>query len=352
MLKPFKFLPNRVLRLYLGGSGIDELCGNSNPEDTRFPENWVASCIEGNGRAYHSPGHGISKVEYNGEIISFPEFLHDHAEEILGAEHLAKYGETPAVLTKLLDSAEQLPMQVHPTRADAKKFFNADYGKTEAWLVLSTREINGEKPYLLVGFNKKMDKDVFISESLAGTYETGLDMLNKIAVKAGDVIVIRGGLPHAIGPGVTMVEVMEPSDLVIVPEINCCGVQLNEKQRFAGIDPNDAMSLFDFTSRTESEVRAFCTPETKVIAENENGILRSLIPHESCGYFAVQELEFRKSWNLDLTDGMFRIGVVCEGEVCVDDLTLKRGENFMIPSCMKQCQITGNGKLMLILPPE
>mgnify|MGYP000572566313 CR=1 FL=1 len=25
MLKPFKFLPNRVLRLYLGGSGIDAL---------------------------------------------------------------------------------------------------------------------------------------------------------------------------------------------------------------------------------------------------------------------------------------------------------------------------------------
>ena len=59
-------------------------------------------------------------------------------------------------------------------------------------------------------------------------------MLNRIAVRPGDVIVIRGGLPHAIGPGVTMVEVMEPSDLVIVPEIDCCGVRLTEKQRFAG----------------------------------------------------------------------------------------------------------------------
>ena len=84
MLKPFKFLPNRVLRLYLGGSGIDALCGNPSPEDSRFPENWIASCIEGNGRAYHSPGHGISKVEYDGAVHGFPEFLHAHAEEILG----------------------------------------------------------------------------------------------------------------------------------------------------------------------------------------------------------------------------------------------------------------------------
>ena len=88
MLKPFKFLPNRVLRLYTGGSGIDRLCGNPEPADTRFPENWIASCIEGNGRAYHSPGHGIGKIEYDGAVHSFPEFLHVHAEEILGPAHL------------------------------------------------------------------------------------------------------------------------------------------------------------------------------------------------------------------------------------------------------------------------
>ena len=56
------FAPNRVLRLYLGGSGIDRLCGVEPAEDSRYPENWIASCIEGNGRAYHSPGHGISKI--------------------------------------------------------------------------------------------------------------------------------------------------------------------------------------------------------------------------------------------------------------------------------------------------
>ena len=352
MLKPFKFLPNRVLRLYTGGSGIDRLCGNPEPADTRFPENWIASCIEGNGRAYHSPGHGISRIEYEGALVSFPEFLHCHAEEILGSAHLASYGETPAVLVKLLDSAEQLPMQVHPTRADAKTYFHADYGKTEAWLVLSTREIGGEKPYLLVGFNEALEKETFIRESLAGEYRTGLGMLNRIAVRPGDVIVIRGGLPHAIGPGVTMVEVMEPSDLVIVPEINCCGLQLNEKQRFAGIAPEDAMRLFDFTPRTEAEVRAFCTPEEQVVEQRKNGILKTDIPYESCGYFAVQELRFRESWRMDFPkEHSFRIGVLCEGEVSVNGLELKRGENFLIPHCLDSADIRGEGKILFVLPP-
>ena len=62
------FAPNRVLRLYLGGSGIDRLCGIEPAEDSRYPENWIASCIEGNGRAYHSKGHGINKTLFEGYL--------------------------------------------------------------------------------------------------------------------------------------------------------------------------------------------------------------------------------------------------------------------------------------------
>ena len=99
------FAPNRVLRLYRGGYGIDKLCGKTPAEDTRFPENWIASCIEGNGRAYHSPGHGISKIRLGDTLVSFPEYLKEHAVELLGEKHFRRYGADPAVLVKLLDSA-------------------------------------------------------------------------------------------------------------------------------------------------------------------------------------------------------------------------------------------------------
>ena len=165
------FAPNRVLRLYLGGSGIDRLCGVEPAEDSRYPENWIASCIEGNGRAYHSPGHGISKIRLGDSLVSFHEYLNEHAAELLGEKHVRRYGADPAVLVKLLDSAEQLPMQVHPTKADARKYLNSSYGKTEAWLVLATREVNGESPYLLVGFNDQLDPEIFTKECLAGKFE-------------------------------------------------------------------------------------------------------------------------------------------------------------------------------------
>ena len=70
-----KFLPNRVRRLYLGGSGIDRMRGETNPADGYYPEDWIASCIEGNTREFQAPGHGLSKVRIDGEEVRFLDLL-------------------------------------------------------------------------------------------------------------------------------------------------------------------------------------------------------------------------------------------------------------------------------------
>ena len=43
-------------------------------------------------------------------------------------------------------------------------------------------------------------------------------MLHRIPVKAGDFVFVDGGVPHAIGGGCFMVELQEPSDLMVVAE--------------------------------------------------------------------------------------------------------------------------------------
>ena len=345
------FAPNRVLRLYLGGYGIDKLCGKTPAEDTRYPENWIASVIEGNGRAYHSPGHGISKILVDGSPVDFPGFLKEHAEMMLGAGPVEKYGPSPGVLVKFLDSAEQLPLQVHPTRADARKYLHSDYGKTEAWIVLSTRRIHGEEPYLLVGFNDRLDRGIFTRECLDGKFVHGGEMLNKIHVAPGDVIIIRGGVPHAIGPGVTMVEIMEPSDWVIIPEIECCGVQLNEKQRFMGIDPETAVSMTDFTPHTISEIREKFFPERKLLERQGNSMLTSLISPEDCALFSACEVDVEGKFQFRNPDS-FAIGAVVEGSLNFGGVVLPQGGNFFLPYAVKELEISGNGRVILIRPPQ
>jgi len=345
------FAPNRVLRLYRGGSGIDRLCGKFPGEDNRFPENWIASCIEGNGRVYHSPGHGISRVFAENAWRSFPEYLAGHGAEVLGAAHLEKFGAVPGVLVKLLDAAEELPLQVHPSRADARRLLGSECGKTEAWIVLATRRVDGGEPYLLAGFNEKLDREVFLRETLAGRLERGREMLHKLRVAPGDVLLIPGGLPHAIGPGVTMVEVMEPSDWVLIPEIACCGVDLNEKQRFMGIDPARAVEIFDFTPRSEAEVRELCRPPERVLAKSASGTLRQLIGPDACPLFSVSELTVEGSWELENPDS-FAIGVAVEGALELDGRPVAAGESFMMPFAVKRLRIDGKGRLILIWPPR
>lgn len=351
MTAVYPFAPNRVLRLYLGGYGIDKLCGKTPAEDTRFPENWIASVIEGNGRAYHSPGHGISRILVEGREVDFPGFLREHAEMMLGAAHTAKYGPVPGVLVKFLDSAEQLPLQVHPTREDARKYLHSDYGKTEAWIVLSTRRVNGEEPYLLVGFNDRLDREVFVRECLEGRFVHGEEMLNRIHVAPGDVIIIRGGIPHAIGPGVTMVEIMEPSDWVIVPEIDCCGAHLNEKQRFMGIDPETAVDMTDFTPHTVEEIREKFFPARKLLERQGNSVLSCLISPEECAYFSAYEIQVDGKFTFRNPDS-FAIGAVVEGSLDFGGVTLPQGGNFFLPYAVKELEISGRGRVILIRPPK
>ncbi len=350
-MKILPFAPNRVLRLYRGGSGIDRLCGVSPAVDGRFPENWIASCIEGNGRLYHSPGHGISKIAVDGGWCDFPTFLAAHAVEMFGERHVRRYGAVPAVLVKLLDSAEQLPLQAHPTRDDARRYLHADCGKTEAWIVLSTRRVDGVEPYLLVGFNASADEAVFTREAREGRFATGLTMLNKLHVAPGDVIMIRGGVPHAIGPGVTMIEIMEPSDFVIIPERECCGVVLDEKQRFMGIAPETAIGMFDFSTMTGARLRERCCPQICILSENSSGVLRSLISRADCEYFSAAELTLDGEWDFDNPDSC-GIGIVVDGRLYFDGVGVGGGGSFFLPWCVKRVHISGRGRLIVVRPPQ
>ncbi|MBN2642550.1 MAG: hypothetical protein JXR78_12920 [Victivallales bacterium] len=356
LFKPFKFKPNRVKRLYRGGSGIDHLRGMAGGEDGNYPEDWIASCIEGNTREYVAPGHGVSTALIDGDEIPFPTLLATDPVAILGEAHVKKYGASPGVLTKLLDSAVLLPLQVHPDNVMARSLFHSDFGKTEAWIVLSIREIKGEKPYLLLGFNESLDPDIFRRESLTGEFHRTLDMLHKFEVEPGDVFVVYGRMPHAIGPGITMVEVMEPTDYVIIPEKNCFGVELSREKRFAGLVPERAMDIFDYRVSTREEILRRCCPRPEPIKETSGGILHRIISRDKEKFFEAQRLTLYGQWNFASGADSFLIGIVTAGsaELINSDITMQLmpGDSFFIPASSGETYLTGDGEFILILPPE
>lgn len=114
-------------------------------------------------------------------------------------------GREPELLIKYLFTAEKLSVQVHPDDAAAQA---AGYrrGKDEAWFVLAA------EPHATIGLGLRevMSRDELDAAARDGSIE---DELCWRAVKPGDIFYSPAGTVHAIGAGVTLVEVQQNVDL-------------------------------------------------------------------------------------------------------------------------------------------
>ena len=353
-MKLLKFLPNRVWRVYRGGANLDRLRGASTPADGSFPEEWIASAVTALNPQRGVEGEGISRVQLpDGTVERFDQVLARAGEELLGPErYAATGGRTPGFLTKLLDSAIRLPIQAHPDRATARHLFHSPNGKTEAWIVLGGRVIDGEEPYLLMGFNERFDWELFRREALAGVMEKSIDMMHRYPITPGEVILIPGGFPHAIGPGVLVQEIMEPTDWVIQPEARCGEQPLTLQDRFGGLDPEEALSVFEHEILTPEALRRKVLQQPLEISNDADAVFTRLIDRERIGFFGAFRLELRRRWKRPESLNSFMAGTVLDGEVLISDgdekLQLKRGDTFALSAAARP-EFAGKAHILLAL---
>jgi mannose-6-phosphate isomerase len=95
---------------------------------------------------------------------------------------------------------------VHPDDAYAQRVEKQPFGKTECWFVFSARP----DAELVLGWTRDTSRKEYERRVADGTLG---DILRKIPVKAGDTVYIPAGRVHAIGPGVTVFETQQASDL-------------------------------------------------------------------------------------------------------------------------------------------
>lgn len=109
------------------------------------------------------------------------------------------------VLIKLIDSDSNLSVQVHPSDEYALKN-EGQFGKTEMWYIISAKPNCG----LYIGFKRKTNSEEVRSAIANGTIT---DLLNFVTVKPGECYFIKSGTVHAIGGGVTLMEIQQNSTL-------------------------------------------------------------------------------------------------------------------------------------------
>lgn len=110
--------------------------------------------------------------------------------------------ELPDLLVKYLFTSEKLSVQVHPRGSDAVE---GEAGKEECWLVLDA----DPGAQLAIGFKHELTSETVRKAALDGSIEEHLVWYD---AKAGDVFYLPAGTVHAIGPGMSLVEVQQNSD--------------------------------------------------------------------------------------------------------------------------------------------
>ena len=111
----------------------------------------------------------------------------------------------PDLLVKYLFTSEKLSVQVHPDDAAAQAA-GFRQGKDEAWLVLAAEPSST----IAIGTLARLDRSALRLAALDGSIE---DLLDWKPVKAGDFFYSPAGTVHAIGAGITLIEVQQNLDL-------------------------------------------------------------------------------------------------------------------------------------------
>lgn len=232
----------------------------------------------------------------------------------------AKFDAFP-VLIKLIDAAGNLSVQVHPSDEYALKNENS-YGKTEMWYVADCDEGAG----LYMGFKEKISKDKFAEMIADGTV---LDALNFVKVKKGDSFFIPAGTVHAIGAGVTIIEVQQSSNLTYrVFDYNRVGADGKPRE----LHVEKALKVSNLEEYTQPRY------------DSVNG-MRTLA---KCKYFTVCESKGDVELHNDASFVSFTVADGC-GEI--NGKKLSRGDTWFIP-CGKTAHVTGDVTLVVTFIEE
>ncbi|WP_309399044.1 class I mannose-6-phosphate isomerase [Cerasicoccus maritimus] len=260
---PLCLSANRVWRSYIGGRLLDRNEGKASPEDTHFPEDWIGSAVRAINPVEHArTDEGLAVVDLGGEPVRLDELLSEFPEYFLGRDHFSLFGAQPEFLVKFIDAAERLHFQCHPSKEFSLERLNSCYGKFEAYYVLDVRP-DVPQGEVFVGFQRPPSREALKALIERQDIDAIRDCFDPIPVKSGDVVIVPGGVPHALGAGVLLVEILEPSDWVARFEFKRGEFLLPEKDRFMGRSLDFALDMFDLREKSFEDVREnyFCRPE-------------------------------------------------------------------------------------------
>jgi mannose-6-phosphate isomerase len=233
-------------------------------------------------------------------------------------------GADPGVLVKLLDAGQRLPLHVHPDRRFAADHLASPYGKTEAWVIVSAEP--GAVVHL--GFTRDVAADELADWVNGQKIDEMLAATNTLEVRAGDAVLCPAGVPHAIGAGILLIEVQEPTDFSV----------LLEYDGFALDGPAEGHLRLGYDLALQCVDRGGWDADRLAALRGSE----RLLPPAADPFFAAERL--RPAPAVRLAAG-FSVVVITAGEGTLrgahDELAVRRGETLLVPYAAGPVELRG-----------
>lgn len=206
------------------------------------------------------------------------------------------------LLVKLIDAAENLSIQVHPNDAQAAPLDRL--GKTEAWHILHAEP----GAVLYVGLLPGVSQEEFAASARAMDGSSAA-LLRALEPQPGTTILIPAGTIHALGAGVMVYEIQQPSDVTFrIDDWGRVDAEGNPRQ----------MHFEQGFAVTRADVRpAFIAPVPVMAVD---GVVRRALL-VATRYFGLERIDLEPGASLDLAGNASpQVLTVLQGGLAFEDM--------------------------------
>lgn len=335
----------RAWRTYWGGSLLARLHGEEGAEDSHFPEEWIMSVVSArNVGREEIQDEGMSRVAATGETLA--AFIARSPAACLGKACVTQRNGQMGVLLKLIDASERLAIQVHPDRQKAMELLGSPFGKTECWHILGGRAIDGQAPYIYMGFKphvtRELWKRLFDEQDIEGM----LGCMHRFEVKPGDTVLITGGVPHAIGAGCFLTEIQEPTDYTIrVERTTPSGLKLDDRACHQGLGFDRMFECFHYDGADAQTIHDRWFLPKRVLCADAQSAVSQLVGPPATDFFRLNEVTVSGSVSLS-GDGSFSGLYILEGSgsIAAGDrrIRVEQGQQYFVPAACRGFVLTAD----------
>ncbi len=317
-LYPLKFQPVYSYRIW-GGDKLKTVLNKNYKEDS-IGESWEISDVSENETE-------VAEGFLKGQTLK--QLIKKFKGDFVGNKVYDIFGNDFPLLIKFIDAKTPLSIQVHPSNALAKERHNS-FGKNEMWYVMQAED----EAELIVGFNQKFEKEVYVKHLNNGTLT---EILNIEKVKKGDAFYIPTGRVHAIGAGVLLAEIQQTSNITYrIYDYDRIDAKTGEKRE---LHTDLAIDAIDFNFYD-----SYKTNYTNKINSSSELVYS---PYFKTNIITVKGVLEKDYTNLD----SFVIYMCVEGVFSIQSnnrlYNLKTGESILLPATTKQLKIESGSAVLL-----